>query len=80
MAWYKDLAELTMTDGSGQHWKDRHSPGSTVPVSGIYKCINCRKEVTSNAGDPFPTQNHSQHAAGVPIRWKLIVRTNTEGK
>lgn len=80
MPWYIDIKELTASNGNADHWKNIYSPGDSVPVSGIYKCINCKKEVTSNKNDPFPTQNHSQHAAGKPIRWKLVVRTNTEGE
>lgn len=28
--------------------------GSTVQISGIYKCLNCRNEITSVKGDKCP--------------------------
>jgi len=81
MAWYKDKNTLTFSTGTGAHWSNLYGPGEKVPKSGIYKCTGCGKEITSNENDPFPPQNHHQHT--VPqgaIRWKLIVRSNTEGK
>lgn len=81
MAWYKNSADLTQTEGSGEHWNTVYSPSDTVPVSGIYKCQGCKKEITSNKNDPFPPQNHHQHSTSSGgIRWKLIVRTNTDGE
>ncbi len=62
------------------HWMTAYTPGDEVPVSGIYRCTGCRKEITSNAGDPFPPQNHHQHSPSQgAVRWKLNVRTNTNG-
>lgn len=57
---------------------DTFSPSDIVPFSGIYKCKNCGKEITSNKGDKFPPQNYSQHTCG-NISWELIVRTDTMG-
>lgn len=80
MAWYLDSANLTKTDGKPAHWSKEYGPSDEVPVSGIYKCSGCKKEITSNKEDPFPPQNHHQHSREQgTIRWKLIVRTNTEG-
>lgn len=80
MAWWIDSSALTKSDGKADHWKTSYSPGAAVPVSGIYKCIGCKKEITSNKDDPFPPQNHHQHtAAQGPVKWKLNVRTNTNG-
>ena len=54
----------------------KHTPGTTVPHSGIYICVNCRDEVACNAGDPLPPQNHRQHdSAKGPIRWQLLIET-----
>jgi len=80
MAWYKDSKNLVQSTSDHSHWKSDYGPGAEVPLSGIYKCVGCKKEITSNKGDPFPPQNHHQHsmAQGL-IRWKLIVRTNTDG-
>jgi hypothetical protein len=80
MAWYQDLSNLTKVSTTWAFWTSTYKPGDQVPVSGIYKCVNCKREITSNQGDPFPSQNHHQHPGGLgDIRWKLIVRTNTDG-
>jgi hypothetical protein len=50
-----------------------HSPGSRVPHSGIYRCVNCGDENCCNKGDPFPPQNKHQHAIQSPIGWRLLV-------
>lgn len=80
MAWYVDASDLTSVKKTKIWWTTVYSPGEDVPVSGIYQCLGCKKEVTSNQGEPFPPQSHHQHsqAQGL-IRWKLIVRTNTNG-
>jgi len=80
MSWYIDGSKLTKSDGNKDWWKNIYKPGDEVPVSGIYRCLGCGREVTSNEPDRFPPQNHHQHtiAQGV-VRWKLNVRTNTKG-
>ncbi|PCE46906.1 protein L [Acinetobacter baumannii] len=63
-----------------EHWTSSYTAGDTVPVSGIYKCQGCNKEITSNKDDPFPTQNKHQHTAlQGKVVWKLIIRTDTNG-
>ncbi len=80
MAWYVDGSSLTKS-GGGDWWKKTHGPADEVPMSGIYKCTGCNKEVTCNEGDRFPPQNHHQHSvAQGAIRWQLNVRTNTKGE
>lgn len=80
MAWYVDGSVLVKSDGSNAWWKTIYDPGAVVPVSGIYRCIGCKREITSNSGDPFPPQNHHQHdRTQGDIRWKLNIRTNTKG-
>jgi len=62
------------------HWQSTYGPGNEVPISGIYRCIGCKKEITSNKGDPFPPQNHHQHPSSQgEVKWKLNIRTNTDG-
>ena len=34
-------------------WKSVFGVGSPVPASGIYRCIGCGHEITSNKGDNF---------------------------
>ncbi|MDU7900070.1 MAG: protein L [Enterobacter hormaechei] len=79
-AYTRDTEKYLQRVGSSKdHWTERYSPGDTVPVSGIYRCTVCGKEVTSNEDDPFPPQNHHQHSSGNKISWQLIVRTDTNG-
>jgi hypothetical protein len=80
MAWYVDQSYLVKSDGSKDWWKHWYGPGDEVPVSGIYQCMGCKREITSNNPDRFPPQNHHQHNQSQgEIRWHLIVRTNTTG-
>lgn len=70
---------LQIVDGNNSRWVTRYTPGEKVPVSGIYRCMICGKEITSNAEDPFPPQNHHQHDSDRPVYWQLTVRTDTHG-
>lgn len=80
MAFYVD-SKIVVVAQDKPHWHTLHQPGAKVPMSGIYICVGCNDEVTSNEGDPFPPQNHHQHEKSQgDIRWKLLVRTNTKGK
>jgi hypothetical protein len=54
-----------------------HDVHDEVPLSGIYRCEGCGREISANKEDPFPPQNHHQHATSQgKIRWRLIVRTS----
>lgn len=82
MAAYTSKTEqyLQRVDPDRAHWTKLYGAGDTVPYSGIYKCLGCNKEITSNQGDPFPPQNRHQHTVSQgKIVWRLIVRTDTEG-
>ena len=82
MAAYTNETEkyLQRVTSDKEHWLASYEVGDTVPYSGIYKCLGCNKEITSNKGDPFPPQNKHQHTSGQgKVIWKLIVRTDTEG-
>lgn len=79
MAIYTSKSVLEQVDGSNEWWTKTYKPNDPVPTSGIYMCVNCKREVTCNEGDGFPPQNHDQHEAGKPILWKLNIRTNTTG-
>ena len=51
-----------------------HTPGSTPPRSGIYRCMGCGREVVGEEARQLPPQNHHQHTDQQgTIRWKLIV-------
>ena len=81
MSWWTDNSALTKSNGKGEWWTTTYHPGDEVPVSGIYRCLGCKKEITSNNPDPVPPQNHHQHTqAQGSIRWRLNVRTNTKGE
>ncbi|MDD2700640.1 MAG: hypothetical protein PHH36_05315 [Sideroxydans sp.] len=81
MSWYTKNSVIDNVKGEGAHWTTTYNPSDAVPVSGIYKCLACKKEVTSNKGDKFPPQNHHQHTtAQGKIQWKLNIRTNTDGE
>lgn len=74
MAKYKYPTAVTQVNGNA--FDMTHSPGQTVPHSGIYKCDNCGLEDANNKGDPFPPQNHHQHTNRLlPIKWRLVVAT-----
>jgi hypothetical protein len=80
MSWYIKSSVLVESDGDKAWWKNEYRPSDTVPVSGIYRCMGCKREITSNENEPFPPQNHHQHTTSQgSIRWKLNVRTNTQG-
>ncbi len=80
MSWFIASSKLTKSDGKQVWWTTTYKPGDDVPVSGIYRCLGCGKEVTCNDPDPLPPQNHHQHTpAQGDIRWRLNVRTNTKG-
>ena len=68
---YKYPQYLSRTD-SDIFDKD-FTPGAITVHSGIYRCKNCGKEVTSVASHPLPPQNHHQHAGNIPIIWQLLV-------
>lgn len=81
MAWYTASSKVQSVVGDGPHWAKIHHPGDIVPMSGIYRCLGCDCEVTSNEGDPFPPQpGHTHTPAQGSIRWRLNVRTNTKGE
>jgi hypothetical protein len=72
MAQYKYAYYLNQSDN--QAYDALYSPGTICPDSGIYRCEACGDEIASNKGNPFPPQNHHQHALGAgAIRWRLIV-------
>ena len=81
MSWYIESSALSKIVDTNEYWENTYEPGDTVPVSGIYRCLGCKCEITSNQTDPFPPQNHHQHAENQgKIRWILNVRTNTKGE
>lgn len=74
----KYLCEINSTK---EWWSTIYYPADIVPISGIYRCAGCGKEITSNKDDKFPPQNRHQHpnVGEHNIKWQLIVRTDTNG-
>ncbi|MNJ55156.1 hypothetical protein D3C77_506300 [compost metagenome] len=65
---------------NNKHWTHVYKIGAIVPESGIYRCVTCGDEITSNKGDPFPPQNKKQHpCTDENVKWELIVMTQTTG-
>lgn len=49
-------------------------PSTPASHSGIYRCEECGREVTSEQGNGLPPENHHQHPVSKgKIRWRLIV-------
>ncbi|HVY19512.1 MAG TPA: hypothetical protein VHA70_05475 [Bauldia sp.] len=72
MATYKHKNILNQSDSDA--FDNLHKPGTTAPLSGIYRCHGCGREVASNQDQPLPPQNHHQHKpAQGEIRWRLAV-------
>lgn len=73
MALYIDATRVRTAKPSTA-FEGKLSPGSKVPHSGIYRCVNCNSEIAANAGDPLPPQNHAQHPKhDGKIEWQLLV-------
>jgi hypothetical protein len=79
MAMYKEAEYLTKS-GDVAFDKD-HRPGAPTPFSGVYRCMECGREVVSTQSHPMPPQNHHQHTpARGTIRWRLIVFADDKPK
>ena len=77
MALYKQSQYISYS--SDDKFDKIHTPGSSTPHSGIYRCEGCGDEIAANKGNPLPSQNHSQHSTSQgDIRWRLIVYAQTK--
>lgn len=64
------------TKSNHQAFDQVHSPGTSAPHSGIYRCEGCGDNIAANYGDPLPPQNHHQHSPNQGrIQWRLIAAT-----
>lgn len=71
MALYKRSTDVALSTSDA--FDVTHRPGINVPHSGIYRCMGCGREVASNAGTPFPPQNHHQHSPTQGnILWRIV--------
>lgn len=78
MAGIRSGTDLTSLTWSG--FDKVYKPGDTVPLSGIYKCKNCKREITSNAhpqDNTFPPHNSASTCNNA--QWKAHVLTDTNG-
>lgn len=50
-------------------------PGTLAPLSGIYRCMGCGREVAVEQIDRLPDKHHHRHTrpGQGDIRWRLIV-------
>jgi len=79
MAIYK--YEKYLTNNGNAEFDKLYNPGVTTPHSGIYRCMNCHREVVSETGKPLPPQNHHAHTqAQGAIVWKMIVFADHDPK
>ena len=72
MAQYLDSSFLVRSPHFG--FEKSYAPGTVVPVSGIYRCRGCGREVALAKGSALPL--HAQHDHGFesgPASWVAIV-------
>ena len=55
-----------------------HEPGAPAPHAGIYQCTACAKEAARAQGEPLPGAAHGDHQEGKDVRWRLIVRVQSD--
>jgi hypothetical protein len=72
MALYKNGDSLTHSTDPA--FDTKHTPGTSAPHPGIYRCTACGDEIAIAGGNTLPPQNHRQHSPGSgDIRWQLLV-------
>ncbi len=72
MALYKALMYIGHTQDVS--FDKMHGAGATAPLSGIYRCMGCGREVVSEAGKMLPLRDHHEHAPQQGnIVWRLVV-------
>jgi hypothetical protein len=72
MALYKYQQYISLSDHAA--FDGSHSPGTSAPYPGIYRCTGCGREIATAAGHALPPQNHHTHTSTQgPIMWRLIV-------
>jgi len=76
MALYKDGSHLTQSTDAA--FDKTFSPGEAAPYAGIYRCTNCGDEISIAGGHTLPPQNHAQHTTNLPIKWKMIVHSQSK--
>jgi hypothetical protein len=75
MAFYKYPQFLQQENT--QEYDVTYNPGTTTPISGVYRCEGCGRSVTSVKDHPFPPQNHHEHNPSQGhIRWRLVVKSH----
>jgi hypothetical protein len=78
MAQYKSLTYLAQSNHT--NFDTVHCPGAKPADSGIYRCVGCGLEISHNANNSRPPQNHHEHStAQGTIRWQMIVCAQTQG-
>lgn len=76
MALYKYAAAIAQSNDAA--FDAVHNPGVAAPHPGIYRCTNCGDEISIAGGHTLPPQTHRQHTSTLPIRWQLVVYSQTQ--
>ena len=72
MAIYRHAQYLNTS--SDEVFNGTQKSGATPPMSGIYRCEGCGREVVAEHNRQLPPQNHHQHTlAQGDVLWRLIV-------
>ena len=75
MAFYKYPQNLSQQ--FGPEFDVTYGPGSTTPISGIYRCEGCGQSATFVKDKAIPPQNHHQHTVlQGAIQWRLTVKSH----
>lgn len=77
-------SRLTAAPVSDARFFGHHAPGTTVEISGIYRCV-CGAEAVSGKGIPLPPPAEHEHSASTenllgPPRWHLLVAPERRGR
>ncbi|WPP90140.1 hypothetical protein [Acinetobacter pittii] len=74
------LEKTVLKELSGTAFEQVYNSGQIVPISGIYKCQNCGREITSNAhpnDNIFPPHIRNNDCSNA--KWVLHILTDTMG-
>jgi hypothetical protein len=79
MAWYKYKHYVNQYTGLDDIYDALYKPGEVPPHSGIYRCIECGREIVAEQSGKLPPRNHHKHTAqqGV-VQWRLAVYARHE--
>jgi hypothetical protein len=72
MALYQESSVLTQVQDKA--FTATHTPGTSAPFAGIYRCTRCNHEIGIAEGHTLPAQTHGKHPESLgDIIWQLAV-------